>query len=257
MTGLRTLVVIPARNEGATIETVVRRALRHAPVCVVDDGSTDDTPAILARVEGVQVIRHEKGGNYAAAILAGMRHALAGGYDYVVTMDAGLSHNPDELPRFLGAGEADFVIGVRNSAGEWHVAARRKVLSKTGTVLMRHALRRIGGPGSQRLHDCTSGYRRYSRAALTLLTTTPLRGRAFDFILETVALLSWAGVSMSEVPISYRHTNSTIRLRLVWNALRMWWTLCYRHQSALDWPQARTGPEAIGERDGVAPQQPG
>jgi dolichol-phosphate mannosyltransferase len=260
MTGLRTLVVIPARNEGATIETVVRRALRHAPVCVVDDGSTHDTPAILARLEGVQVIRHEKGGNYAAAILDGMRHALAGGYEYVVTMDAGLSHDPDELPRFLGAGEADFVIGVRNGADKWDVPLHRRVLSKTGTVLMRHALRRLGGPGRERWHDCTSGYRRYSRAALALLTTTPLRGRAYDFILETVALVAWSGVSVSEVPISYRHTNSAFRLPLVWNALRMWWTLCYRHHSFLDWPvdpETRNRRAARGERDGVAPQQPG
>ena len=256
MTDLRTLVVIPARNEGATIETVVRRARHHAPVCVVDDGSTDDTPAILARFDDIHVIRHEKSLNYSGAILAGMRHGLANGYDYVVTMDAGLSHDPDELVRFLAAGEADFVIGVRNDAGRWEVPARRKVLSRIGTALMRHALRRLGGPGWAQLHDCTSGYRRYSRAALTLLTTTPLRGRAFDFVLETVGLLAWSGVSFSEVPISYRHTNSSIRLRLVWNALRMWWNLCYR-QSFLDWPESRNRREAIGERDGVAPQQPG
>ena len=257
MTGLRTLVVIPARNEAATIETVVRRALRHAPVCVVDDGSTDDTPAILARADGVHVIRHDPGGNYAGAILAGMRYALTGGYDFVVTMDAGLSHNPDELPRFLGMGETDFVIGVRNGAAEWQVPAHRKVLSRTGTALMRHALRRLGGEGTKPLRDCTSGYRRYSRTALTLLTETPLRGREYDFILETVGLLSRAGVSISEVPISYRHTNSHIRLRLVWNALRMWWNLCYRRQSFLDWPTTGNRREPTVERDGVAPPQPG
>jgi dolichol-phosphate mannosyltransferase len=236
-TGARTLVVIPVHNEAATIETVVRRAMRHAPVCVVDDCSTDETPAILARLEGVHVIRHEKNTNYGGAVLTGMRYGLNNGYDYVVTMDAGLSHDPDELPRFLGAGEADFVIGVRHAAHEWHVPVHRKVLSRAGTVLMRLALWRLGG--RERLHDCTSGYRRYSRAALMLLTETPLQGRGFDFVLETAGLMSWSGVSISEVPISYRRTNSTLGLRAVWNALRMWWTLFSRHDPAFNWRRAK------------------
>jgi dolichol-phosphate mannosyltransferase len=237
MTGSRTLVVIPVYNEAASIENVVRRAMRHAPVCVVDDASTDETPAILARFEGVQVIRHEKNCNYAGAILTGMRHGLTNGYDYVVTMDAGLSHDPDELPRFLGAGEADFVIGVRDAAHGWRVPAHRKVLSVAGTLLMRLALWRLGG--RERLHDCTSGYRRYSRAALLLLTEAPLQGRSFDFVLETAALLSWSGVSLAEVPISYRHTNSSLALRAVGNALRMWWGLFFRHHPAFNGTRAK------------------
>jgi len=236
MTDARTLVVIPVHNEAATIETVVRRAMRHAPVCVVDDASADETPAILARVDGVHVIRHETNTNYAGAVLTGMRYGVTEGYDYVVTMDAGLSHDPDELPRFLGAGEADFVVGVRNAAHDWQVPAYRKVLSKAGTVLMKLALWRRGG---RSLHDCTSGYRRYSRAALKLLTETPLQGRSFDFVLETAALLSWSGVSISEVPISYRYTNSYLNVRAVWRALRMWGTLFFRHHPALGRTQAK------------------
>jgi dolichol-phosphate mannosyltransferase len=232
----RTLVVIPVHNEAASIENVVRRAMRHAPVCVVDDASTDETPAILARLEGVHVIRHEKNCNYAGAILTGMRYGLTNAYDYVITMDAGLSHDPDELPRFLGAGEADFVIGVRNAAHDWQVPAYRRVLSKGGTVLMTLALWRRGG---RSLHDCTSGYRRYSRAALMLLTETPLQGRSFDFVLETAALLSWSGVSIAEVPISYRYTNSYLNVRAVWRALRMWGTLFFRQHPALSQTQAK------------------
>lgn len=231
MTASRTLVVIPVHNEAASIENVARRAMRHAPVCVVDDASTDETPAILARVEGLHVIRHEKNTNYAGAVLTGMRYGVTEGYDYVVTMDAGLSHNPDELARFLGAGEADFVVGVRSAAHEWQVPTHRKLLSKTGSVLMRLAVWRLGGRG--RLHDCTSGYRRYSRAALMLVTETPLQGRSFDFVLETAALLSWSGVSILEVPISYRYTNSYLNVRAVWRALRMWGTLFFRHHPAL------------------------
>jgi dolichol-phosphate mannosyltransferase len=236
MTRARTLVVIPVHNEAASIDNVVRRAMRHAPVCVVDDASTDETPAILARLEGVHVIRHQQNCNYAGAILTGMRYGVTNAYDYVVTMDAGLSHDPDEIPRFLRAGDADFVIGVRSAAHDWQVPAYRKVLSKAGTMLMRLALWRRGG---RSLQDCTSGYRRYSRVALTLLTETPLHGRSFDFVLETAALLSWSGVSISEVPISYRYTNSYLNLRAVWRALRMWATLFFRHHPALSRTRAK------------------
>jgi dolichol-phosphate mannosyltransferase len=234
----RTLVVIPVHNEAASIENVVRRAMRHAPVCVVDDASTDETPAILARLEDVRVVRHEKNTNYAGAILTGMRYGLANAFDYVVTMDAGLSHDPDELPRFLGAGQADFVVGVRSAAEAWQVPAHRKVLSKTGTMLMRLALWRFGGRDS--LHDCTSGYRRYSRAALTMLTPTPVQGRSFDFVLESAALVLWSGLSISEVPISYRHTNSSLKWRAVWKALQMWWALFLRIHPAFNWTRTKT-----------------
>lgn len=225
MAGSRVLVVVPAYNEEETIEAVVTRSQRHADVCVVDDCSRDRTPEILARIPGVQVVRHERNTHIAGAVLDGMRHALARGYDYVVTMDAGLSHDPDELPRFLACPPADLVIGARDPSALRGVPLRRRLLSRAGTLLMNAILRDPRRDGPRRLADCTSGYRRYSRRAMEVLTTTPLRSRAFDFLLESLAVLSRSGCSIREVPISYTFTNSSLNWRIVREALRMWWSL--------------------------------
>jgi glycosyltransferase involved in cell wall biosynthesis len=54
-------VVIPAYDNARTLEAVVRGAREHGTrVIVVDDGSRDETAEILARVEGIEVARHER-----------------------------------------------------------------------------------------------------------------------------------------------------------------------------------------------------
>ncbi|TAH34909.1 MAG: glycosyltransferase family 2 protein [Planctomycetota bacterium] len=225
MAAARFLVVIPAYNEEETIEEVVRRSQKHCDVCVVDDCSKDRTPEILASIPGVHVVRHQQNTHIAGAVLDGMRYALGNGYDYAVTMDAGLSHNPDELPRFLQCEPADLVIGARDPGQVQGVPLRRRVLSRCGTFLMNSALSDRNRNGPKRLRDCTSGYRRYSRRAMEVLTTATLRSRAFDFLLESLAVLSRSGCSIREVPISYKFTNSSLNWRIVREALRMWWSL--------------------------------
>lgn len=225
MAAARTLVVIPAFNEEATIGEVAARARQHADVCVVDDASTDRTPEILAGLAGVHVLRHDRNTHIAGAVLDGMRFALAHGYTHVVTMDAGLTHDPDELPRFLAAEPADLVIGVRSAAQLLRKPLHRSALSLAGTVLMNAVLADPQRDGPRWLSDCTSGYRRYSQRALTLVTETPLRSRSFDFLLETLALLARARVSIREVPITYRFSNSSLNRRVVGEAVRTWWTL--------------------------------
>lgn len=48
------------------------------------------------------------------------------------------------------------------------------------------------------IHDCTSGYRRYSRRAMELLTTAPMQCRVFDFLLETLVVLLRGGMSVRD-----------------------------------------------------------
>jgi dolichol-phosphate mannosyltransferase len=224
MSAPRAVVVVPAFNEEATIEEVVRGALRHAPVVVVDDASTDATPRILAGIDGVAVVRHAHNTHIRGAVVDGMRRALEAGCDYVVTMDAGLAHDPGELPRFLGAQPADLVIGTR-SLGSGRKPLHRSFLSVGGTVLANALLAGTPGDRPRWLRDCTSGFRRYSRAAALLVTGAPLRSRSYDFLLETLVLIARAGLTVREVPISYRFTTTSLRGEVVIEALRTWWRL--------------------------------
>lgn len=224
MSDPRFLVVVPAYNEEDNIEEVVTRARKYADVCVVNDNSNDRTAEILAGLD-CHVITHTQNTHIGGAVLDGMRYALDAGYDYIIGMDAGLSHNPDELPHFLEAPSCDLVIGTRSGADEKNKPTYRRFLSSSGSLLMNSILRDPKRDGPKWIRDCTSGYRRYSRRAMETLTTAPLRGRAFDFLLETLAVLSRSGASIREVSISYRFSNSSLNPSIVLEALKMWWTL--------------------------------
>jgi dolichol-phosphate mannosyltransferase len=215
----RCIVVIPAYNEADTIEEVASRAARHADVCIVDDASTDETGEIAERLERVHCIRHPRNTHIAGAILDGFRYALAQGYDACITMDAGMSHDPDALPLFQARTEADLVIGYREQ--RIGVPLQRRALSAAATALMNLVLAgRVLPWGGAGLRDCTSGYRLYSRRAVEVLLGSELRSHAFDFHIEALARVFRSGLPIEEVPIAYRFTNSSLRPWIVWEALR-------------------------------------
>ena len=210
---------MPAFNEASTIEEVARRASRHADVCVVDDASTDGTAELVAGLPRVHVLRHAKNTHIAGAILDGFRHARARAYDHCITMDAGLSHDPDAIPSFAARGDADLVVGWR--ARREGVPWLRVGLSEVANWLMNLCLERRHLPwGGAGLRDCTSGFRMYSRRAYELLLAAPLRCRAFDFHIEALAHVYRAGLRIEEIPITYRFTNSSLRRDIVVEALR-------------------------------------
>jgi dolichol-phosphate mannosyltransferase len=223
----RFLVVIPAYNEAETIEEVASRAARYADVCVVDDASTDGTAEIACGLDRVHCIRHERNTHIAEGILDGFRHGLDAGYDFCITMDAGLSHDPDALPIFQERSDADLVLGYRRDRE--NVPAYRRALSASASILMNMALeRRLVPWGGAGLRDCTSGYRMYSRRAFELLTHARLRSRAFDFHIEALACVFRAGLRIAEVPIRYRFSNSSLSPPIVWEAFRTWGSLWTR-----------------------------
>jgi dolichol-phosphate mannosyltransferase len=216
---VRALVVVPALNEAGTIREVVERAKRHADVCVVDDGSVDDTGALASAVGAAHVLRHERNTHIAGAILDGFRWALEKDYTHCVTMDAGLSHEPEAIPAFLAHARADLVLGYRQELS--NVPLRRRLLSRAACQLMNLALDRRRVPwGGTRFRDATSGYRLYSRQACELLVRAPMGCRAFDFHIEALAWVYRAGFRIEEIPIRYAFTNSSLRPTVVREALR-------------------------------------
>ncbi len=107
-------VVIPALNEEASVEEVVRSLKQVSEVIVVDNGSHDRTAEMAAKA-GATVIRENRKG-YGSACLAGLSYLRISPPDIVVFVDADLSDDPADflslvLP--IEKNEAEFVIGSR------------------------------------------------------------------------------------------------------------------------------------------------
>ncbi len=112
---MRLLTAIPVYNEASHIEPVLTEVLKYAEhILVVDDGSTDETPAILAEFPQVQVIRHPINRGYGAGLVSAFQAAIEGNYDGLVTLDCDGQHEPSLIPQ-IGSrlADADIVSGSR------------------------------------------------------------------------------------------------------------------------------------------------
>jgi len=192
-------VVMPAYDEAATIDVVLQRVLDldlRLEVLVVDDGSSDDTAAIVERVDGVQLIRHERNRGKGAAVRTGIQASTG---EIVVIQDADLEYDPRDLPRLLGPlieGVADVVYGTRLRGGEpqrahlfWHYAGNR-FLSLVTNVLY-----------NTTISDMEVGYKAFRG---DLIRSIDLVSDDFGFEPEVTAkLLRRRDIRLYEIPISY------------------------------------------------------
>jgi hypothetical protein len=186
------IVIIPAFNEAATIADVVERALAHAPVVVIDDGSTDDTAA-RAEAAGAETIRHPRRLGKGQAIRTGMAAAAIRGARVVVTLDGDGQHDPADIPRLraaAGSPEA-LVIGGRLGASGEFVRGRLNAVRVTGFFM--------NWVTGLRVEDTQSGFRLYP---LRLVRDLPTRRGGFVFETEVLVAAARRGVTVREVPVS-------------------------------------------------------
>lgn len=210
----RSLVIIPAYNEEETIEEVVLRARHYADVCVINDQSGDGTAEILRGIDGIHVIHHKVRTHIPGGILDGMEYATQQGYDYAITMDAGLSHNPDEIPVFVNHPYTDLTIGMRRS--KTNTPLKRRMLSKVGNLIYNASLDFPASLFRKRYYkDITSGFRRYSDKAMRLLLSKDMESKSFDILLETTAHIYRNRLIIDEVPITYNFSNSSLRFSVI------------------------------------------
>ena len=202
--GERVIVVVPAYNEDATIDGVVRELRGEGlEVVVVDDGSTDET-GLAARRAGAQVLRHAINRGQGAAIQTGIEHALRRGAMAVVTFDADGQHDASDVHAVVTpvlAGECDVALGSRFLDGRSRVPLTRRIVLMVG-VLFTRLISRV------RLTDTHNGLRALSRRAARELTIS-MDGMAHaSEIIDQIRARGWR---YREIPVAVRYTPYSLR----------------------------------------------
>jgi glycosyltransferase involved in cell wall biosynthesis len=199
---VRTTVLVPAYNEAPTIEEVLRRLdglELDKRVIVIDDGSTDATPAILARWASRHpdtLVLHKRNGGKGSALRAAIPWIDG---DIAVIQDADLEYDPADIPALIEpieCGAADVVYGSRLAGGRpqrvhrfWHRAGNR-ALSLLTDVLF-----------NTTISDMEVGYKAFRG---DLIRGIHLVSDDFRFEPEVTAkVLKIPGIRLYEVPISY------------------------------------------------------
>jgi dolichol-phosphate mannosyltransferase len=164
------LTAIPVYNEERHVESVLREVRRYSPnILVVNDGSTDRTGELLARQEGINVIRHCRNRGYGAALMSAFAFALRQNIEVLVTMDCDGQHEPARIPVLLEAiHDVDLVSGsryLRDFRQDTAAPQDRQQINRTITSELNE---RFGLD----LTDAFCGFKAYRRCALAKLRIT-------------------------------------------------------------------------------------
>lgn len=200
------LLAIPVFDEEKHVVSVLRESRRYATnLLVVDDGSTDSTPALLAGQRGVHVITHAENRGYGKSLADAFAFALRRGFDWLITMDCDEQHEPSQIPRFLAAAErddADIISGTRypdGHAGGGSAPADRLEINRTITRML-----------NRRLHldltDAFCGFKAYRVEALRKLCIS-VPGYAMP--MQMWVQIARAGLRVKELPVPLIYNDPT------------------------------------------------
>jgi glycosyltransferase involved in cell wall biosynthesis len=202
------LVLIPSYNPGPRVrETVAAARERWSPVWVVIDGSSDESPAILAdmaaRDPGLTLITLPRNGGKGAAVLAGIEAAARLGFTHALTMDSDGQHPAALIPEFMAASQAErdaMVLGVPVFGPEAPLLrVRGRKVSNAWANL------ETLGMG---IGDSLYGFRVYPIAPLARVMHGQHFMRRFDFDPEAAVRLCWAGVRPVNLPAPVRYLSA-------------------------------------------------
>jgi glycosyltransferase involved in cell wall biosynthesis len=198
---MRVSFLIPAFNEAATIAELLERVEAldlEKQVIVVDDGSTDETPAILDRWRDgrpERIVLRQPNAGKGAAIRAAIPYVDG---EIAVVQDADLEYDPADVPALIEPiqrGVADVVFGSRLTGGRpqraylfWHLVGNR-FLSLVTNVLF-----------NTTLHDMETGYKAFRSEVLQSLD---LRQDDFAIEPEITAKVCLRKLRIYELPIAY------------------------------------------------------
>ncbi len=201
-------VILPTYCEAENVESLIREVQGlelDLTMVVIDDSSPDGTADLAKKLQeeygNIHLISRSEKLGLGTAITTGFRHMLSlrDVPDFIVTMDADYSHNPRDIPRLVDAAKrgCDLVVGSRYCPGGKVVGSglRRRFISRTANLV---AAVTVG----RRMHDCTSGFRCYSRSYVKDVLPD-LHSQTYEIQIETLRKARMNGFRVKEVPITF------------------------------------------------------
>lgn len=195
---MKVLVIVPAYNEAATIADVLAGIKREAPDCdvlVVDDGSEDETAAIVERTGMAELVRLPFNLGIGGAMQTGYKYAWRNGYDIAIQCDADGQHPANrirDLAELVMAEKADIIVGSRYVADTGYVPS---VTRRVGKSLLSRLVDAIVGGG---ITDTTSGFRAANRKVIRMFA----RHYPEDYPeAEALVILHKSGLKAAEMPV--------------------------------------------------------
>lgn len=192
------MIAIPVFNEEAYLASVLRETRRYTDdILVIDDGSTDSTPELLAAEPGVAVVRHDSNRGYGASLADAFAYARRRKYDWLITMDCDEQHEPSFIPKFMAAsrsGDHDIVSGSRYLDVFLEDAvppADRREINGRITRMLNCQL-------GFKITDAFCGYKAYRVSALACLDITV---PGYGMPLQLWVQASRAGLRITELPV--------------------------------------------------------
>lgn len=202
-------VVVPTYNEAENLpvlaEALFGLGIPGLRLMVVDDGSPDRTADVARRLAGryggrVELIERPGKMGLGTAYVAGFAKVLADGADYIVHMDADLSHPPGTVPAMVESlASADVVVGsryVKGKSGDERTTTGRRLLS----TLANQSIRMATGV---KVRDATSGFKAFRREALASLDWAAFHCRGFAFQAEVAYACERRNLVVVEYPIIF------------------------------------------------------
>jgi dolichol-phosphate mannosyltransferase len=167
---MRLLTAIPVFNEARHLINVLSEVRRYSPeILVIDDGSTDRTPQLLAQQPDLRIVTHPVNRGYGAALRSAFAYALEHSFDILITMDCDGQHEPARIPVLLEAiHDVDIVSGsryLRDFRQDTQAPEGRRRINEQITAELNE---RFG----LNLTDAFCGFKAYRREALQKLSVT-------------------------------------------------------------------------------------
>jgi len=202
----KTLVFTATYNEIENIEQFLRSVNSHDPkidILIIDDNSPDKTYELIENIQkeinNIFLIKRSHKLGLDTAHKEAYEFALINKYDYLITMDADLSHDPKEITNFIKKLENhDFVIGSRYmDGGKCLMNNKRLIISKYGNLFIRFIL-------NINCNEFTTSYRGFNLSKLKNFHLNLIKEKGYSFFMGSVYYICFKKFSFIEIPIIFK-----------------------------------------------------